>query len=373
MKTAAIICELNPLHKGHITALERARGYGFDSVVALMSGPFVQRGDAALYDKYTRAEAAVTSGFDLVIELPFPFACAPADRFASGGVYLASRLGAIDGLVFGSECGDAGVLETYVKRVESREFKDEYKKARESETIPPAKLRQTVYERLFGGFYPTKANDILGAEYLRAAKKYAPSIEILTYKREKGFSATDARAELKENVFSSVPEKVIPVFEKSGKYSLENGERAILRFFRESGPRELSSFEEMNSDLAARLVRRAKDARSLAEFFSLASSGSYTNARIRRAVVSAVCGMKKGIRPEDLTSSLVLAVGKKGREILRTCKQNGSISLYTKPSDMIKNGGEAAKLSSRADALYALLGDGILPDGEFLKKTPFVL
>lgn len=373
MKTAVIICELNPLHKGHKTALERARGYGFDSVVAIMSGPFVQRGDAAVFDKYARAKAAARCGFDLVIELPFPFACAPADRFASGGIYLASRLGMIDGIVFGSECGDVGVLEKYVKCVESREFRDEYKKARESETVPPAKLRQTVYERLFGGFYPTKANDILGAEYLRAAKRYAPSLEILTYKREMGFSATNARAELKENIFSSIPEEAIPVFEKSEKHSLENGERAVLRFFRESDPRELSAFEEMNSDLAARLVRRAKDARSLTEFFSLASSGSYTNSRIRRAAVSAVCGLKKGIKPERMTSALVLAIGKNGREIIRTCKQNGSVSLYTKPSDMVKNGGETEKLGSRADAFYALLGDGISPDGEFLKKTPFVL
>lgn len=373
MKTAAIICELNPLHKGHITALERARGYGFDSVVALMSGPFVQRGEAALFDKYARAQAAVRCGFDLVIELPFPFACAPAERFASGGVFLASALGAIDGIVFGSECGEAEILERYVHNADSVKFKDEYKKARGSETDPPAKLRQTVYERMFGGFFPTNANDILGAEYLRAAKKYAPSLEILTYKREADFSAANAREELKENVFSSIPGEAIPVFEKSVRYSLENGERAVLRFLRESDPREISAYEEINSDLAQRVVRCAKNARSLTEFFSLASSKSYTNARIRRAVVSAVCGLKKGINPDDLTFASVLAVGKNGREILRTCKQNGGIALYTKPSDMVKNGGENENTCARADAFYTLLGDVISPDGEFLKKTPFVL
>ena len=44
-----------------------------DGVVCIMSGNFVQRGSLAIADKYLRAEAAVRSGANLVVELPFPW------------------------------------------------------------------------------------------------------------------------------------------------------------------------------------------------------------------------------------------------------------------------------------------------------------
>ena len=55
-------------------------------MAACMSGNFVQRGDFALLEKHARAEAALSGGADLVLELPTPWACAPAERFAQGGV-----------------------------------------------------------------------------------------------------------------------------------------------------------------------------------------------------------------------------------------------------------------------------------------------
>ena len=105
LKTAVIIAEYNPFHNGHKYLIDKARDLGYTHIAAVMSGAFTQRGDAALLTKFDRARAALSSGVDLVAELPVTFAVSTAERFASGGVLLADALGA-DALVFGSECGD---------------------------------------------------------------------------------------------------------------------------------------------------------------------------------------------------------------------------------------------------------------------------
>jgi hypothetical protein len=108
MNVTAIISEYNPLHKGHLYHIETARKEtNADYIIAIMSGNFVQRGTPAIQDKYTRAEAALKSGVDLVLELPAMFATASAEYFALGGVSLANTLGCVTHLSFGSEYGEA--------------------------------------------------------------------------------------------------------------------------------------------------------------------------------------------------------------------------------------------------------------------------
>ena len=92
MKITGIICEYNPLHNGHLYQIQQVRKNGAEAIVAVMSGNFMQRGDVAVMDKFTRAKLAVESGVDLVIELPVPYAVAPGEVFALGGVYLLSAL-----------------------------------------------------------------------------------------------------------------------------------------------------------------------------------------------------------------------------------------------------------------------------------------
>ena len=99
MNVTAIISEYNPLHKGHLYHIETARKEtNADFVIAIMSGNFVQRGTPAVLDKYVRAEAALRSGVDLVLELPVEYALSSAEGFAAGGVEILS--GFCDALCF---------------------------------------------------------------------------------------------------------------------------------------------------------------------------------------------------------------------------------------------------------------------------------
>ena len=84
MKNIGIVCEYNPFHNGHFYQLQEVRSVG--RAVCLMSGSFVQRGEPAIIDKYTRAKAAVLCGADLVLELPLPYAIASAEGFGEGAV-----------------------------------------------------------------------------------------------------------------------------------------------------------------------------------------------------------------------------------------------------------------------------------------------
>ncbi|MBR6503428.1 MAG: nucleotidyltransferase family protein, partial [Firmicutes bacterium] len=104
MKAYGIIAEYNPFHNGHRYHIEETRRRtGCDAVAVVMSGDFVQRGEPALLDKWTRAEAALRCGADLVLELPAVFACSSAEHFAFGGVGILEGLGVPDGISFGAE------------------------------------------------------------------------------------------------------------------------------------------------------------------------------------------------------------------------------------------------------------------------------
>ncbi len=104
MHAIGIIAEYNPFHKGHAYQAARARQLGnADVVIAVMSGHYTQRGEIAIFDKWRRAQAAVLSGVDLVLELPAVFVVRSAQYFATGGVRLLQSLGIVDQLSFGAE------------------------------------------------------------------------------------------------------------------------------------------------------------------------------------------------------------------------------------------------------------------------------
>ena len=124
MAVVGIVAEYNPFHLGHLHQFEEIRKeFGPDTkIVVLLAGNFVQRGEVALLDKYTRAQAAVDCGANLVLELPFPWCCSSAEFYARGAMSLFTELGVVDVLSFGSECGDAEALKKAAQRLSSPYF-----------------------------------------------------------------------------------------------------------------------------------------------------------------------------------------------------------------------------------------------------------
>lgn len=315
MKCAAIISEYNPFHNGHKYQLDLLKSEGFDVIFAVMSGSVVQRGETAIFDKYTRAAAAVASGVDFVVELPAPFSGMSAEYFAEAGTFAAESLGA-DVLSFGSECGDLDMLAVHASKTRIASPDTGAAKAEYGET----------------GF---SSNDILAVEYIRAIKRNRYRLEPLPHKRTGDSfdceeclsdmpSATALRRLISEGkravLWRYMPKEAYSVIEKA---QLCPSDTANARFY--SALRtalcfkdvdELSTFCCLGGGLASRMRKAAEKASTLEEFYSLAATKVYTNARIRRASVFAVCGISASAADSSPEYLSLLAANKRGRQYI---------------------------------------------------------
>ena len=96
MKVCGVIAEFNPFHQGHAYLLEQARKQtDADVMVVVMSGNWVQRGEPAIEQKWSRAKVALQNGADVVIEMPTAVSCQATDLFARGAVEILQRWDAI--------------------------------------------------------------------------------------------------------------------------------------------------------------------------------------------------------------------------------------------------------------------------------------
>ena len=124
VKIAAVICEYNPLHLGHIRQFRAIRdALGEDTrIICLMSGSYVQRGAPAVFSAPERAQAAVLCGADLVLELPLTASLSSAEGFAAEAVEILDRLGVVDVLCFGCESGDGNLIMSTASLLRCEEF-----------------------------------------------------------------------------------------------------------------------------------------------------------------------------------------------------------------------------------------------------------
>ena len=177
MKVCGVICEYNPFHNGHAHQLSRAKKLtNADFLVCAMSGAFVQRGEPACLDKWTRAEAALRGGADLVLELPALFAVRAAQDFAFGGVSLLDALGVVTHLSFGAENDDLALL-TRLSRPETAEESERIRQGLAQGLSHPAARTAALG-------VPTPPNVILAAEYLRTLQKLDSRILPVPVKRD---------------------------------------------------------------------------------------------------------------------------------------------------------------------------------------------
>ncbi len=169
MKIAVIICEYNPLQNGHVYHISRALKECGNSVICIMSGNFTQRGQLAIADKYKRAEWAIKSGADMVVELPPQYVLTTAKYFALGGVKIANKIKGEVILTFGSEIGDIKTLQDIANFQEDEIFASNLDKELKS-----GNGYAKSYANALAKTHPSYAqvisspNNILAVEYLKA-------------------------------------------------------------------------------------------------------------------------------------------------------------------------------------------------------------
>ena len=200
MKAVGLVTEYNPFHNGHLYHLNKAMELtGADISVAVMSGDFVQRGEPAVLDKYTRTSMALNSGVNLVVELPVNYAVSSAESFAAGALKVLDYIKA-DSIAFGSESGDIERLSKLAHILCDNEdtlYKEISKYT--ANGISYAAARQKVVEKLTDkdtAAMLTSSNNILAVEYLKAIIKNNYAIKPYTVQRQgDSYNDTDIRSE----------------------------------------------------------------------------------------------------------------------------------------------------------------------------------
>lgn len=393
MRTVGIVCECNPFHDGHRRLLRAAREDGCDRIVCVLSDPFVQRGEPAILDARARAEALVRGGADAVVSLPFPYAAAGAEAFARAGVDILTRLGA-DELWFGSECGDLARLWAAAEVTATEAFQEAYACAAPTRGKAAAFL-DTLTEMGVGA-EGLSSNDLLGIAYLRALRELSSPMRPRTIRRtgsaynataleeDRLPSATALRRALLEGAspegLSLLPKESQAVLleacaANNAPAAWKHAERAVLATLRLLPAERIEQIAELSGGLGRRILRAAEEASDWEELLSLCANRTYTNARIRRGILFALCG----VREEDLRRPpawvRLLAANRCGCELLASRRRLDAIPVVTKAGDIPEDAAstEARELERRAYALWSLC----LPDGrtgkEFLRLPPRIL
>ncbi len=359
-RVCGIVCEFNPFHNGHMYLLERARSLGFDAVVCVMSGNFVQRGEAAIADKKARAEAAALCGADLVLSLPFPYSSSSAESFARAGVHILSSLGIVDSLLFGSECGEIEPLRRIADAVGATPKDGIIALQKEDRSRSFASLREQMIGEKLGENYAKLArlpNNNLGIEYLRAINALCPSMEGCTVKRvgighDGGFSGSFASGSaLREKLLNGINAESTDVgdladympaaaLEKiSGNIRRINDEKYfafVCGSLLTRKPEELTDVCGVCGGFEHLLYDKLASSRSLGELYRSLASKNMTDARIRRTVLFASLGVTESRVKTLPRYSEVLAIGKEGRKLLASARKKASITLLSKPGNIRK-------------------------------------
>lgn len=190
-----IITEYNPFHKGHQHQLNclaeiAAAKQTASQIVVCMSGSITQRGELSCLDKWQRAEAAVASGVNLVIELPTVFACSSAQHFALGGVQLLDRLGIVDQLAFGTPYPEIETLQQAAEiqlQLEDKASPLHHRLAsllQQGQSYGAAISHVLVEETGLAEEFLQEPNTILALEYLSSLKRLQSKIKPVAIKRE---------------------------------------------------------------------------------------------------------------------------------------------------------------------------------------------
>ena len=370
MHIAGIIAEYDPFHKGHaahIAATRAKSGGNATHVVTVISGSFTQRGEPALLSKFRRAEMALAEGADLVLELPLPYAMAPAETFAGGGVAILNALGCVHTLSFGSECGNTEMLLTLADLTEREEYKTELQKAL-NEGIPYAAASQAAATALLGAEAASplaSPNNTLGLEYMRAARRQQADFAFFTLQRQgalhnesapkQGVSSASllrklVREQQTDSAAPYMPSAAFAILKEAdmqGETTLQANrlEAALLARLRQMSASDFAHLPWLSEGLENRLYKASRTAATPEEVLQEVKTRRYPMARLRRILWAALLG----ITSEDTTTPppyiRILGMNARGREIL-------SAASPTLP--ILTRSAQVAELDERGKRLFAL-------------------
>lgn len=346
MANIGIISEFNPFHTGHRFLINSVKGDG-DTVICVMSGNFVQRGDVAILPKEERVRAALKNGADLIIELPCPYSTSAAQSFATAGVHILNSLGITDCIAFGSECGDIAALEKIADILMSDELNSKIPdRLKSGETF--AKIRTDLlaeYDENLAEIIKSP-NNTLATEYIIAAKKLGFKGDFKTVKRQgaehdskeicnTAVSASLIRSRLLEGKSDEIKQFLPYIGDIANVADIKRLETAILASLRADNTRErYLALPDISEGIENRIVAAVKTAKSLDELFEAVKTKRYTLSRIRRIILCAFLGITKQAVDALPPYVRILGFNEKGLSALKEISNACRLPVITKASDL---------------------------------------
>ena len=347
MNVVGIIAEYNPFHEGHAYQIQKAKEQcGAEFAVVVMNGDFVQRGEPAIFDKYTRTKEALLGGADLIFELPVRFGLSSAGDFAMGGVLALNALPFVTHLCFGTETGDLTPLlqaatflcdepDSYRTRV--KHFVKQgilYPKARSLALAAESGLPTETWD---------SPNNILGLEYCVALQKLHSKIKPFTIRREgQGYHDNDTPALSNFPSATFLREKIRKAGEKE---NLSLSDFSSLIGYSLLTAKDLCRIKDITPDLSDRIRNELPKYREINEFVKTIKNPSLTTGRIKRSFFQCLFDIEK---EEPVMPYLRVLGMKKEASSLLSQKENASCQILTKLAfDVPKMDDTAKKLFAK--------------------------
>jgi predicted nucleotidyltransferase len=390
MSILGIIAEYNPFHNGHLYHIQKAKEIsGIDCVICVMSGNFVQRGEPAIFDKWSRAEMALSQGIDIVLELPVMYATRSAYWFARGAIETLHKTGIVTHLTFGVETTNTEVLlgaaELLAK--ESQEFKSDIKSAL-NEGLSFPRARAKALSKYFSPDIFSTPNNVLGLAYLQVLReRNIPLIPVPVVRKGTSYnegtltpnalpSATAIRHRLLEKpeempstLEAYLPLDVLSIISNEIKHGrgpvlADFLDSQVMTLLRKSSIQELQSIVDISEGLENRIMQKAQMSVNTKDFLDSLKTKRFTYSRLQRFLIHLLLDYNKD-KAAYLTGGphylRLLGFTSQGRKMLKKIKSEATIPLITKPAHAIKlaQGNDAFNvfwdMDTLATNLYSLL------------------
>lgn len=296
---SGIICEFNPLHKGHKHLIDTIKEQS-DAVICVMSGNFVQRGEFAVQNKFDRTRTALDNGANLVIELPCVYSLMSAEGFAKNAVQILEATGIVDEIAFGAENDNITELKEIAEKIKASQpqIVEEMKKGL---SYPVAR------KNIINSDILDTPNNILAIEYIKHTELPCRAIKRIGAGHDTDDINYSASAIRQTMMLSEI-------------CSLNNCEKAVLAKLRTMTADEFKQIEDVNEGIENRIIEAIKTSKSLYELYDNIKTKRYTHSRIRRIILKSYLEITKeySFNPPYIR---ILGFDGKGRELLSEMKK----------------------------------------------------
>lgn len=395
MKIIAIISEYNPFHLGHLHQINEIKKIFKNqniTIISIMSGNFIQRGEPSIIDKFKRCESALNNGINLCFEIPVQISLSSAERFAYGAIKILHELKLIDYICFGCEIPDEDKLNIIADTLISINKNDLKKYLDLGFSFP--KSQELMISEKFNDINLTNfiksPNNILGIEYLKSIKILNSPIKIIPIKRMGGnyndtflhnqFSSASAirnvLLESKNDILilkNHIPKETYRILNEEHLNKNFINKELMFKYikYKLMTNKNIHKIEDVNEGLENKFYNEILKSNSLNNLILNVKSKRYTYSRISRILSKYFIGFENF--DKDYIKTLnnyvrILGFDKKGLELLNKLKNKSKINIISKFN---KNFSTLAPLDILATKSYSILNKNISPLQDF-EKTPII-